>query len=212
MPYLHRKITKKPTMNQDTASKSGAPDDELHEWRLQETDYPSTFAYHEHRERAPHLEQSWQNARIYKAAKLIRLSGARTVVDLGCGDGGLLSVVQSFGIECWGYDFCPANALGWVERGVRGELRDVFNDRPDDIRWGDLAVATEVLEHLSDPHGTVEWIAQHSPNIVASSPWGERPNQGTCDSHIWAWDMEGYAAMIGKHFEILDHRKVEWSQ
>lgn len=187
-------------------------DNEAHEWRLQDTDYPSTFGYHEHRERVAHLEQSWHQSRLYRAAKLVRVSNAKTCVDLGCGDGGLLSVLRNqYGIESWGYDFCPANMAGWTERGVHAEFRDVFNDRPTDLRWGECAVVTEVLEHLQDPHSAVAWIAEHSQFIVASSPWGERPG-GICDSHIWAWDMIGYRDMIGKYFDVLDHRQVDWSQ
>lgn len=234
MPTGNRKSTKKHITNQATASKYGdqfnedasglddnesgdlgdnsASEPEAHEWRLQDTDYPSTFGYHEHRERVAHLEQPWHASRLYRAAKLVRVSGAKTCVDLGCGDGGLLSVVQAYGIKAWGYDFCPANASGWPERGVSAELRDVFNDRPQDLQWGECAVVTEVLEHLADPHGAVEWIAQNAKFIVASSPWGERPGGGPCDSHIWGWDLEGYRAMIGKYFDVLDHRKIDWSQ
>lgn len=178
------------------------------EYRLQETDYPSTFEYHEHRERAPHLEQTWQNGRMYAAAKMIRKIAPKSVVDLGCGDGGLLSLI-SF-IPSWGYDFCPANAEGWKERGVTAEFADVFNT-DFEPKWGELTIVTEVLEHLKDPHGVVEWIARNSKYIVASSPKDERPGD-VCDSHLWAWDWEGYEALLEPHFTILEHRPVDWSQ
>lgn len=182
------------------------------EYRLQETSYPSTFAYHEHRERAPHLEQPWQAVRIYKAVEFVKQVNPASVVDLGCGDGGLLS--QLFPLLAWGYDFQPSNEEGWRLRGVSGELRDVFNERPDDLRWGELAVVTEVLEHLDDPHSAVRWVGEHSKYIVASSPDDEHPEPGyDHDCHLWGWDMEGYAKLFtDAGFEVLAHEKVDWSQ
>ena len=182
------------------------------EYRLQETNYPSTYAYHEHRERAPHLEQPWQAARLHKAFDMIKSVNPTSVVDLGCGDGGLLSLLPP--IPAWGYDFQNSNVAGWVERGVTAEQRDVFNDLPEDIRWGELAVATEVLEHLDDPHAAVRWIGDHVRYIVASSPDNEKPEEGADhDSHLWGWDMAGYAKLFtDSGFVVVEHVLVDWSQ
>lgn len=130
-------------------------------------------------------------------------------MDLGCGDGGLLSLLTR-DLDAWGYDFSPVNQQGWAERWVTAEVRDVFNDR-DVPRWAELAVCTEVLEHLTDPHGTIEWVARNTRWIVASSPHSETDrNHGDC--HAWAWDYDGYRELIEPHFEILTHETVHWSQ
>lgn len=180
------------------------------EYRLQETAYPSTFEYHQHRERAPHLEQSWQSDRLYKAAELIKECNPASVVDLGCGDGGLLSLLPP--IPAWGYDFQPSNKAGWVERGVHAELVDVFNTMPEDLRWGELAVVTEVLEHLDNPHAMVRWIAEHVTYIVASSPDDELPSDNP-DCHLWGWDRIGYSKLFTDvGFGIVEWVKVDWSQ
>lgn len=178
------------------------------EWRLQESNYPSTFEYHEHRERVSHLDQYNHRPRLLKAVEFIRSATPSSVVDLGCGDGGLLSLIKD--IPSWGYDFAPANQAGWEERGVTAYPVDVFNVRGD-IRWGELAVATEVIEHLADPHEAVAWIAQHARYLVASSPAFERPGSDP-ECHIWAWDFDGYAALLESHFNILRHEIVDWSQ
>lgn len=180
------------------------------EWRLFDGDTPavSTFAFHEHRERAPHLEQTHHHDRLVRTADLIREIGPASIVDLGCGDGGLLSLIRD--LPSWGYDFAPANAAGWAERGVTAEARDVFNSR-DVPRWGHLAVLTEVLEHVADPHGIVEWVSRNVGWVVASSPRNET-GADHADCHAWAWDMDGYRALIEPHFEVVGHEPAGWSQ
>jgi SAM-dependent methyltransferase len=143
---------------------------------------------------------------------MVRSVQPNTVVDLGCGDGGLLQILKSQGISCWGYDFQPSNAQGWKERNVIAYQADIFNTDFSEVQWGDVAVATEVLEHLDDPHGAVHDISYKSKYLVASSPVNERPGDGACDSHIWAWDLEGYAALLAPHFTVIQQKVVDWNQ
>lgn len=195
------------------------------EWRLfvGETPHVSTFAFHEHRDRAPHVDQPGHRPRLERAhdlvvqaadelaeqASLSELSSSAVadVSDLGCGDGGLLQLLAEHPrIEAWGYDFQPSNAAGWIERGVKAEALDVFGADRDKARVGEIAVVTEVLEHLADPHGVVRWIGEHAQFIVASSPWQERPARHD-ECHAWAWDLAGYQALIrqgGYSVEVHD--------
>lgn len=170
----------------------------------------STAAFHEHRERAPHLEQPGHRDRLTTAAQFVFIAanlGGRTVSDLGCGDGGLLSLVQ-VQVKAWGYDFAPANVVGWDERGVTAEFLDVFGADRDKVTFGDTTVVTEVLEHLTDPHAAVRWIGEHSRFIVASSPSDEN-SQSHDECHAWAWDRDGYAALIEQGgYRILHHLNV----
>ena len=165
-----------------------------------------TFEFHKDRERAPHLEQDDHRQRLLAAEKEIRALNPASVVDLGCGDGGLLSLIKD--IQSWGYDFHPASQAGWKERGITAYAVDVFNDKPQ-IEWGELAVATEVLEHLENPHEAVEMIALNSKYIVCSSPHSDPLPD---DTHAWAWDREGYRALLEEQFTILKHFDVTWSQ
>jgi 2-polyprenyl-3-methyl-5-hydroxy-6-metoxy-1,4-benzoquinol methylase len=192
------------------------------EYRLFDGDVPyvSTAAFHRDRERAPHLEQPAHQGRLARAREFIidalqgyaaRKPGTEdvTLSDLGCGDGGLLQTLRGIvGLTAWGYDFQPSNAAGWVERGVHAERADVFGEDRELIDLGDIAVTTEVLEHLADPHGAVRWIGQHSRYLVASSPWNEHP--GSHDKcHAWAWDQDGYLALLAQGgFTVLRHETV----
>jgi hypothetical protein len=177
------------------------------EWRLFTGDVPyvSTFEFHRNRDRAPHLEQEAHVPRLQLAAEFVGDAATRivqsggpaaTVSDLGCGDGGLLSLVQTHPLidDAWGYDFTPKNAAAWPERGVRGEEIDFVHDR-DRVSLGNITVMTEVLEHLADPHGILRWVAGLSPWLVASSPAFE--NDVVHDGlHAWAWNVDGYTALV----------------
>lgn len=152
--------------------------------------------------------------RLFRAAELVDMArpslkreGSEffSVSDLGCGDGGLLSLLQGRQIDCWGYDFAPANVAGWVERGVTAQQADVFGADRGMVKFGDLTVVTEVLEHIADPHGAVQWIGEGSRWIVASSPMTEGP-WGHDECHAWAWDPAGYRALIEQGgFQIIEH-------
>jgi 2-polyprenyl-3-methyl-5-hydroxy-6-metoxy-1,4-benzoquinol methylase len=184
------------------------------EYRLFENDVPyvSTAAFHADRERAPHLEQEWHQPRLHKAAEFVRQAlsrpDAHTVSDLGCGDGGLLSLIRNAQETIsWGYDFCPANAAGWEERGVTAYVRDVFADL-NQVLVGDVVVMTETLEHLADPHGVLRHLRDRARYLVCSSPWNENQTQH-CDEHAWAWDRAGYADLVtAAGWTILRHEQA----
>lgn len=182
------------------------------EWRLSADEVPfvSTFEFHADRDRAAHLEDPLHRPRLERAAEFVREAvklGARSATDLGCGDGGLLSLIED-DITARGYDFCPANSAGWVERGVSAEFADVFGEDRDRIVFGDLTVVTEVLEHLADPHGAVRWIGQRSRYIVASSPWTETAHAHD-ECHAWAFDPFGYKSLIEQGgFTVVRHETV----
>lgn len=176
--------------------------------------YVSTFEFHEHRERAPHLEQGVHQGRLRLAADFVREAVDRvedratrpaTVIDLGCGDGGLLSLVSRLPwVTSFGFDFQPSNAQGWAERNVSGMLLSFVDDWPS-IPTADVYVMTEVLEHLTEPHLMMRKIAERGAQIVASSPWTE--HAGSHDEcHAWAWDKEGYKALMWQAgYRVIRH-------
>lgn len=187
------------------------------QWKLFEGDVPfvSTAEFHADRERAPHLEQAAHRERLELAAAMVRQAAAEVggayVSDLGCGDGGLLSLVQDCDdvLGAWGYDFCPANAAGWAERGVTASALDVFGADWGQVEVGTIAVMTEVLEHLADPHAALYRVwSQDAVRLVCSSPWNERPGQHSPE-HAWAWDRQGYADLVTEAgWEVVRHEQA----
>lgn len=159
------------------------------------------------RDRAPHLEQVAHKARLHMAAEFVRAVATehrlRTVVDLGAGDGGLLSLLKGSGLKAWGYDLQPTNTTAATsERGVDVYLGDVVSGH---IEWGEIAVATEMLEHLVDPHAFVRRIAEHARVLVASSPAWET-GESHYEFHAFAWDYDGYRALLEQGgYEVVRH-------
>jgi Methyltransferase domain len=169
----------------------------------------STYEFHAGRPRAPHLEQEMHRTRLMTVSRIINDANPRSVVDLGCGDGGLLSLLNA-SIPAWGYDFQPANAEGWQQRGVVAHQLD-FVAHSDQITWAELVVVTEVLEHLDNPHGMLELISHQARYIVASSPYGETIEQHA-DEHAWGWDYNGYQEMFDRHWIVTSHFLQGWCQ
>lgn len=178
----------------------------------------STFAFHEHRERAPHLEQGIHQGRLSLAADFVREAVDRvdgrifmpaTVIDLGCGDGGLLSLISRLPwTNAFGFDFQPSNEQGWIERNVNGARLDFVNEF-DKVPNADVYVLTEVLEHLTNPHKMVQQLCTRGKiQIVASSPFTEwQFSHDEC--HAWAWDQDGYAALMrNAGLKVVRHETV----
>lgn len=172
-------------------------DGERHEWRLfPEGTVPvfTTPEWYAGREHAPHLEQVGHRDRLmFTAAQVAReaMTGLKSVVDLGAGDGGLLSLLGP-AIRAWGYDLQPTNLAAAKGRGVDVRYGDVLTG---DIEWGEIAVATEMLEHLIDPHAFVRKIAEHAKVLICSSPRLETADEHY-EFHTWAWDSVGYRQLV----------------
>jgi hypothetical protein len=156
------------------------------------------------REIAPHVDQEMHRPRLDAAARLAMSvwSSELTVVDLGSGDVGLLSLLTEIPkSQKWGYDLQPSNVAGAVDRNQDVRYGNVF----DTIDWADIAIATEMIEHLVGPHQFVNMVSQKSKYLIASSPWTETID-GHYEYHTWAWDVKGYAYMLESNgWKVIHH-------
>jgi 2-polyprenyl-3-methyl-5-hydroxy-6-metoxy-1,4-benzoquinol methylase len=147
------------------------------------------------------------------AVRCAELAGTQQIVDVGAGDGGLLSLLpEPYRSLSYGYEIITDSVRHAGEvRGVEVRRADVLRD---ELALGPVVTATEMLEHLDDPHGFVKRLYE-SPDtrfMVASSPQFETP-EVHCDNHAWAWDMAGYEAMfVAAGWNVVENSTVDWYQ
>lgn len=183
------------------------------EWKLfKDSSEYITAEWYEDRDAAHHLEQPGHRERLLAAHQFVLDAiemGAETVVDLGCGDGGMLSLLKESNIKSWGYDLAPKNIKYANEvREVDARYTDFNNDST--IEYADIAIMTEVLEHLEDPHGVVK--ALPSKYLIASSPYHET-DKNYYEFHLWAWDVVGYNNLLEDNgYRVLKTELIDGSQ
>lgn len=171
--------------------------------------------FYEERERAPHLEQTAHRGRLQVASEYVLSTiGEQGAVDFGAGDGGLLSLVRDGAPDAClvGYDLQPANVAGAAERGVNVRLFDVTRFNSMTFPPASVAVTTEFLEHLVDPHAFLRALSGAYTHLVASSPYGETEGSHY-ELHLWCWDEDGYEAMLSDAgWKALEHRVIDGFQ
>lgn len=163
-------------------------------------------------------------ARLRAAADLawkasLNYADSAPVIDLGAGDGALLSLLPEWLREkSFGYDIIRADVLyANNERGVKVFLRNVakaLSRKHVTLELSSVVVLTEVLEHMADPHGFLAKLHARPEvrYVVASSPYGETPERHEWN-HAWAWDRDGYEEMFNNAgFSGRGVSFVEWSQ
>jgi hypothetical protein len=123
-----------------------------------------------------------------------------SLVDLGCGDGSLLGQLKDIPISMWGYDAGTQNRQRAIDEGLDVRQADLLTTT---LEYGELIVATEVVEHLVDPRKFIAGLP--GDRLVLSSPSAET-GDWHYEHHSFAWDMPGYAAMISDcGWCIIDH-------
>ncbi len=170
------------------------------EYRFDTEEFYSSEEFHVDREAADHLHEDGHGARIRTVAGLVNalfqeIGTEKSLIDYGCGNGGLLSLLE--GDDLLGLDFCRANVNQAVELG----RPVVFSNFVETSYRSDVAVLSEVLEHMVDPHGFLKDL--QTTYLVASVPNGETPDSHY-PYHLWGWDVEGFQKVLeGAGYEVM---------
>ncbi len=134
-----------------------------------------------------------------------RMPGVRTVIDIGCGSGAILAALRDRGLSGRGLDFSEAALAVCREKGLDVLKFDLESGTTPPGLHGDLALSTEVAEHLpaaiADPY--VDLLTAISDTVIMTAA---TPGQGGTD-HVneqpnayWIekFDARGFAHDAGE--------------
>jgi hypothetical protein len=165
-------------------------------------------------ELADHINQHDHRPRLMNVleyiVQLASQDGRLTICDFGCGNGGLIREIESkISNRIWGYDLLPANVKDAHSKGNSQNVtyKDFVTDETG-IEYPDIAICTEVLEHLVDPDAFLSKLLDKGVQcIVASSPDYESPNYHA-PFHLWVFNGDSYKDMFDKAgWNVILHHK-----
>jgi SAM-dependent methyltransferase len=134
------------------------------------------------------LRRRWEGGKVRQYRDWVG-AGSRRVLDIGCGNGRFLSLLEEFGSRDWeleGIDFDTDAAEQCRARGFRTHIGRVESFDPGDRPY-DAIIMLQLIEHVEDPAA----IAKHVYSLL--QPGGvfiiETPNTGGLDyllfKHSW---------------------------
>lgn len=156
--------------------------------------------------------------------ELVLATGARSVHEVGCGEGHLVERFARRGLEVRGSDL-SAEAVDAGRRRLSGtgleaalEVRDLYGlSCPADA--AELVVACEVLEHVPDPERAVAVLAGLArPHLIVSVPreplWRllnvargrYLPALGNTPGHLQHFSTRRFVGLVGRHARLEEIR------
>lgn len=154
-------------------------------------------------------------------ARLLGQVKSDTVLDLGCGEGFVISELLDRGVdaEFTGVDqSSDAIAVARARLGDRAALHlcDVRELEPD-IGSFDVVLMLEVLEHLEEPAAALGLLTElGSPHVLLSVPWEpffrglnllrlkNVSRLGNDPEHIQNWGKRSFIRFVSERFEIVE--------
>ncbi len=113
----------------------------------------------------------------WKAGKVLEIMRdnslmVKSIADIGCGAGGVLAALAKYlpDAELSGYDIAPAVAKFWEDIDNTNICLKVGDFFTDNIKYYDVVLLLDVLEHVVDPHEFLARLKPYSDYIVIHFP------------------------------------------
>ncbi len=169
--------------------------------------------------------EGWFNRQTAELTRGVRIDAAHTVIDVGCGEGGIIGFVAAQGAEVIFIDRDAARLASTEARIKVSPARAyqaVHSDcdpipLADDL--GDLVICTEVLEHVPDPVRFLQElirVARPGAQLLLSVPDGRAeqfvratapPQYFEAPNHIRVFSAQDFATLVLEQgLEIESHR------
>jgi hypothetical protein len=111
--------------------------------------------------------------------------------------------------KIWGYDLLPANVKDAHSKGNSNNIfyQDFITNEVG-IEYPNIAICTEVLEHLVNPDEFLKRLLDNGVQyIIASSPDYETPTYHA-PFHLWVFNGDSYREMFEQAgWEVVLHHK-----
>jgi SAM-dependent methyltransferase len=141
------------------------------------------------------------------ASNVLRATGCKRVVDIGCGPGLLLEAFQQVGVECWGIEPSSA-ALAVIPAEVRKRIASADITSSSVVEQAGLAcpfcvaVCMEVLEHIPGEylHQALAHMGALSDLAIVTTP---KPN-------LWDRDDKAHVSVMPRSSWIEVFQKSAW--
>jgi SAM-dependent methyltransferase len=161
---------------------------------------------------------------------LVERTQARSIHEVGCGEGHWTLTWADRGIKARGSDF-STQVIELAERNAENQgvpatfrVANVYDlEAPADA--AELVVCSEVLEHLEDPQRALQVLASlASPWLIVSVPrepiWSVMnmargkywSSLGNTPGHIQRWSSRAFVQLLSRSFDVIEVRRpLPWT-
>jgi SAM-dependent methyltransferase len=148
------------------------------------------------------------------AASIERELKPRSVIDLGCGSGGLMLALTRLGIDCVGFDSSSAALERCRRRGLTVHRLDIQGDAFPEER-AELAISTEVAEHVPELAADrfVDLLTTLAPAVLmTAAPPGSSGKDHVNEQPNEYWIEKFEASGLGFDRDVAERLRREWRE